>query len=149
MDSLKGGQAHVDFDEVVHNFRAELQGKKPPHASHSGWQLLEHLRIAQHDILEFCRDPKYTSPAWPEGYWPAEAAPPEPYAWENSVAAFKKDHQDFIKLIGDPEQDLLAKLPHGEGQTLLREALLVIDHNAYHLGQLVMLRTELHIWPGK
>jgi uncharacterized damage-inducible protein DinB len=149
VESLKGGQAHADFEDAVKSFPAELQGKKPPHAPHSGWQLLEHLRLAQHDILEFCRDPNYVSPKWPEGYWPAEASPPTADAWRKCVAAFKKDHQEFIQLISDPEQDLLRKLPHGDGQTLLREALLIIDHNAYHLGQLVMLRTQLNIWPGE
>lgn len=123
-----------------------MRGNKPKGAAHTAWQLLEHLRIAQNDILEFSRDPKYVSPKWPEGYWPKEIAPPTSEAWDDTIAAFEKDHQAFGKLISDPAQDLLAKFPHGDGQTLLREALLIIDHNSYHVGQLVMLRVQLGIW---
>jgi hypothetical protein len=148
VDSLKGGEAHTDFESAVKDFPAEMRSRKPEGASHTGWQLLEHLRLAQHDILEFSRDPKYVSPKWPEGYWPTEDAPPNPRAWSESIASFKKDHEAFTKLISDPSNDLLAKLPHGDGQTLLREALLVIDHNGYHVGQLVMLRVQLGIWHG-
>jgi uncharacterized damage-inducible protein DinB len=146
IDSLKGGQAHATFEDAVKDFPATLRGKRPPAASHTAWQLLEHLRIAQHDILEFSRNAKHVSPKWPEGYWPAEPAPASEKAWDESVASFEKDHKEFLKLVEDPSNDLIAKFPHGDGQTLLREALLIIDHNAYHIGQLVMLRVQLGAW---
>jgi uncharacterized damage-inducible protein DinB len=145
-DSLKGGQAHATFEDAVKNFPPELRGKTPHASPHSAWQLLEHLRLAQHDILEFSRDPNYVSPKWPEGYWPKESEPPTPSAWDESIARFEKDHNAFVKLISDPALDLTAKLAHGDGQTLLREALLIIDHNAYHIGQLVLLRNQFGAW---
>jgi uncharacterized damage-inducible protein DinB len=147
LDTLKGGQAHADFQSAIKNFPAEYQGKKPEGAPHTAWQLLEHLRIAQSDILDFSTDPGYVEQKWPDDYWPLEAAPPKPQSWNESVAAFEKDHKEFAALISDPSNDLFAKLPNGDGQTLLREALLIIDHNAYHIGQLVLLRTQLGIWP--
>jgi uncharacterized damage-inducible protein DinB len=146
LDSLKGDQAHATFEDAVKDLPANLRGKKPHGAPHTAWQLLEHLRIAQYDILEFSRNPAYTSPKWPEGYWPAEPAPPTDQALDESIAAFHKDHEDFTHLISDPAHDLFAKIPHGHGQTLLREALLIIDHNAYHIGQLVLLRVQLGAW---
>jgi hypothetical protein len=146
LDSLKGGQAHATFEDAVKDLPAALRGKKPDGAPHTAWQLLEHLRIAQHDILEFSRDSVYTSPKWPEGYWPSDPAPPTDTAWDESIAAFHKDHKAFARLISDPAHDLFVKIPHGDGQTLLREALLVIDHNAYHLGQLIQLRVQLGAW---
>ncbi len=147
MDSLKGGQAHATFEDAIKDFPVDLRGKKPDASPHTAWQLLEHLRLAQRDILEFCRDPKYVSPKWPEGYWPKESAPPTDTGWDESIARFEKDHKAFANLISDPAHDLLAKLAHGDGQTLLREALLVIDHNAYHIGQIVLLRVQLGAWP--
>ncbi len=146
--ALKGGQAHVDFEGAVKNFPLELRGMKPAGAPHTAWQLLEHLRIAQADILEFSRDAKYVAKRWPDDYWPATEAPPSPEAWEESIAAFEQDLKEFSELVADPKQDLSKPFAWGEGQTLLREALLVIDHNGYHLGQLVMLRVQLGIWPG-
>jgi hypothetical protein len=113
---------------------------------HTPWRLLEHMRIAQWDILEFSRDPGHVSPAFPEGYWPEGDAPPEAQAWDRSVRAFRADLQAMQDLVRDPATDLFARIPHGDGQTVLREALLVADHNAYHLGQLVMLRRCLGIW---
>jgi len=107
--------------------------------------LLEHMRLAQWDILEFSRNPKHVSPAWPEGYWPTSEAPPSQKAWESSIAAFKKDLRSMEHLVANPKTDLCAKLPWGDGQTLLREALLAADHNAYHLGQLIMLRKSIGI----
>jgi uncharacterized damage-inducible protein DinB len=150
LDYLKGGHAHATFDDAVKNLPSALRGKKPEGASHTPWQLLEHLRIAQHDILEFSRDASHVSPKWPEGYWPAESTPPSDAAWDKSIAAFNKNLEEFRALISDPDpdHDLYAKLPHGDGQTLLREALLIIDHNAYHVGQLVMLRVQLGAWPS-
>jgi uncharacterized damage-inducible protein DinB len=146
LDTLTGGQAHATFEDAVKDFPTDIRGKKPHASPHTAWQLLEHLRIAQHDILEFCRNPKYVSPRWPEAYWPAEAAPPTDFTWDESIAAFEKNHKQFQELISDPKNDLLAELPHGDGQTLLREALLVIDHNAYHIGQLILLRVQLGAW---
>lgn len=146
LETLTGGQAHATFEAAVKDFPAQLRGKKPEGAPHTAWQLLEHLRIAQHDILEFSRDPHYVSPKWPEGYWPTEPAPPTETAWDESIANFAKDDQAFRDLISDPAQDLFAPFPHGDGQTLLREALLIIDHNAYHVGQLILLRTQQGIW---
>jgi hypothetical protein len=143
LDALRGHQAHIEFSAAVKDFPAELQGVKPAGAPHSAWQLLEHLRIAQNDILEFSRDPKHRSPEWPEGYWPATDAPPDPNAWAESVAAFERDAKAFSSLITNPKNELLQPLPHGEGQTLLREALLVSSHNSYHLGQLVFLKKIL------
>jgi hypothetical protein len=114
---------------------------------HTGWQLLEHVRIAQWDILEFSRDAKHVSPGFPEGYWPKTPVPADGSAWDKSIEAFQRDLQEMIKLVKNPKVDLFAKIPHGEGQTVLREALLVADHNSYHLGQLVDLRRALGTWP--
>jgi hypothetical protein len=143
---LAGGGAHLDFEKVVRNFPAELRGKKPSGLPYSAWELLEHLRIAQWDILEFSRNPKHVSPRWPQGYWPAREAPADSAAWDASLEAFRRDLKVMQDLVGNPSTDLFAKIPHGEDQTILREALLVADHNAYHLGQLVMLRRLLGAW---
>src|SRR3954470_8550561 len=143
VDAMSGHHSHIDFDAVVEDFPTELRGLKPCGASHSAWQLLEHLRIAQSDILEFSRNPKHKSPKWPEGYWPEVQAPPNPEAWTESVAAFKRDGKELAALVNNPTSDLFHALPHGEGQTLLREALLVASHNSYHLGQLVFLKKIL------
>ena len=143
---LKGGGAHLNFDKVIDNLPAELRGAKPPGISHTPWRLLEHLRIAQWDILEFTRNPRHVSPPWPEGYWPAGDAPPDDAAWDRSVAAFRADLRAMQDLVADPATDLFTPLPHGEGQTALREALLVADHNAYHIGQLVVVRRLLGAW---
>lgn len=135
--------AHLTFDEAVTGFPAELRGRKPDGAPHTPWQLLEHLRIAQWDILDFSRNPKYQEMKWPEDYWPKTAAPPDAEAWDKSVEQFRQDLDTLVDLISDPAADLTARLPHGSGQTLLREALLVADHNSYHLGQLVYARKTL------
>ena len=145
---LGSGDAHLDFDAVVADFPARLRGAKPVRLPHTPWQLLEHLRIAQRDILEFSRNPRHVSPEFPAGYWPAGAAPPEERAWENSVKAFRADLKAMKNLVADPPTGLFARIPHGQGQTILREVLLVVDHNAYHLGQLVMIRRLLGAWPG-
>jgi hypothetical protein len=143
---LKGRGAHADFEAAVAGLPAHLRGAKPTGAPHSAWQLVEHLRIAQWDILEFTRDPKHVSPAWPEGYWPATEAPPTDSAWDASLAKFRNDLETMQSLVSNPETDLLAPLAHGQGQTILREALLAADHNAYHIGQVVMLRNLLGAW---
>jgi hypothetical protein len=143
---LEGGGAHASFESAIKDFPAELRGKTPRGAEHSAWELLEHLRIAQWDILDFSRNPDYREQKWPDDYWPGTAAPPDEKAWGKSVRAFKKDLKAMCALVSDEKTDLFAKIPHGNGQTILREALLVADHNAYHLGQLVLLRRLLGAW---
>ena len=140
---MRGHQSHVDFDSAVEDFPAELRGLKPAGAPHTAWQLLEHMRIAQRDILDFSRDPHHQSPEWPEGYWPAGKTPPDAQAWDASVEAFQKDAREFNKLVQDLHEDLFKRFEHGDGQTLLREVLLVATHNSYHLGQLVFLKKML------
>jgi len=144
---LKGGNAHVDFDSAVKNLPAKLRGMRPEGAEHSPWELLEHMRIAQWDILEFSLNPRHKSPEFPRGYWPRAAAPPNEKAWEKSVASFRKDLEAFCDLVTDETTDLFARIPHGDGQTILWEALLAADHNSYHLGQLVLVRRLLGAWP--
>lgn len=146
VDLLTKAQAHATFDDAVKNLPPDLRGKAPKGAEHSPWQLLEHLRIAQRDILEFSRNAKHESPKWPEGYWPKEKSPADDKAWDKSVRAFKHDLKEMVELVQDQKTDLFAKIPHGEGQTILREALLVADHNAYHIGQLVLVRRLLGAW---
>jgi hypothetical protein len=143
---LAGGDAHATFDDAVADLPETLQGKVPKGAEHSPWQLLEHLRIALWDILEFAIDAKHKSPKWPEGYWPKAAAPPDAKAWHKSVQTFRSDLKRFTKLLTDDSTNLFAKIPHGDGQTILRQALLAADHNAYHLGQLVLVRRLLGAW---
>jgi uncharacterized damage-inducible protein DinB len=146
LDLLRGRNAHADFDSVMADFPSRLRGVKPPGAAHTAWQLLEHMRIAQSDILEFSRDGKHKSPPWPEGYWPKTEAPPAAASWNNSLRSFRADLKGMAKLVADKKTELFARIPHGSGQTILREALLVADHNSYHLGQLVLLRRLLGTW---
>ncbi len=146
LDLLRGRNAHADFDAAVADLPSRLRGLKPPGVPYTAWQLLEHMRIAQSDILEFSRDGKHKSPPWPEGYWPKTEAPPNAASWNNSLRSFRADLKAMAKLVADKKTDLFAKIPHGTGQTILREALLVADHNSYHLGQLVLLRRLLGTW---
>jgi DinB superfamily len=146
LELLDGGNAHLNFDKAVAGLPAKLRGSKPAGVPHSPWQLVEHLRIAQWDILEFSRNPKHVSPDWPKGYWPEGETPPSAKAWENSLKKFEVDLSAMKKLVSNRNTDLFARIPHGEGQTILREALLVADHNAYHIGQLVLLRRLLGAW---
>jgi hypothetical protein len=146
VELLNGGHAHVDFDSAVKDWPAILQGKKPEGAAHSPWEVLEHMRLAQWDILEFTRDPKHVSPEFPAGYWPKTQAPTDSKAWNKSVAAFRSDLKAMIEIVESKSTDFFAPLPHGDGQTILREALLVADHNAYHLGELLLLRRLLGAW---
>ncbi len=145
---LDGGGAHAKFDEVVADIPPKLLGQKPAGLPHSLWMLLEHLRIAQRDILEFSRNPKHASPKWPEGYWPAAEASPSAAAWSASVEKFRQDLKAMQDLVKDPKTDLFANIPWGDGQTVLREALLLADHNAYHLGQMLDVRRLLGAWPA-
>jgi hypothetical protein len=147
VELLEGRKAHVDFDRAIAVLPAKLRGAKGKGLDFTPWRLLEHLRIAQRDILEFCRDPEHVSPAWPAGYWPAADTPPSARAWEKSVTAFRRDLTAMKKLVKNSKTDLFARISGGTGQTILREAMLVADHNAYHLGQLVMLRRLLGAWP--
>jgi hypothetical protein len=135
--------AHLSFDEAVKGFPVKLRGAKPKGAPHTSWQLLEHLRIAQADILDFSRNPAYQEMKWPDDYWPKTEVPPDAAAWDHSVEQFRRDLKAMEKLVSDASVDLTARIPHGTGQTVLREALLVADHNAYHLGQLVFVRKML------
>jgi uncharacterized damage-inducible protein DinB len=143
---LKGGDAHADFEHAIADFPAEARGKIPKSAEHSPWQVLEHMRIAQWDILDFSTNPKYKTREWPKEYWPETEAPPEPKAWDRSVNDYRKDLKGLCALVEDEKTDLFAKIPHGGGQTILREILVVADHNAYHLGQIVLLRRLLGVW---
>ena len=140
---LTKGEAHVDARSELKDFPANLRGRKPEGAPHTPWQLLEHLRIAQLDILQFSIDAKHESPKWPEGYWPETESPPSDKAWDKSMQQFLDDLDAMCELVKDTKRDLFARIPHGTGQTLLREALLLADHNAYHLGQIVLVRRTL------
>jgi len=144
---LQGKGAHLDFESAVADLPARVRGARPAGVPYSPWRLVEHLRIAQWDILEFCRNPAHISPEFPGGYWPSGDAPPDEQAWEAGVQAFQKDLQAMQDLVRDPATDLFAPIPHGNGQTILREALLVADHNSYHLGQLIVVRRGLGAWP--
>lgn len=144
---LKGGGAHVHFMDAVEGFPEAKRGTFIAGLPHTGWQLLEHSRIAQWDILEFSRNAKHVSPGFPEGYWPKTPGPPDAAAWDKSLEAFQRDLEEMISLVKSPKTDLYANIPHGDDQTILREALLLADHNAYHLGQLVDLRRALGEWP--
>ena len=140
---LRGGQAHLTLDDVVKDFPSKLRGVKPNRAPHTAWQLVEHMRIALWDILEFSRDGKHASPPWPDGYWPKDEKPPSDAAWTSSIESIRRDMAAMEKLVENPKTDLYEKIPHGTGQNILREALLVADHNAYHVGQLMLLRRML------
>lgn len=144
---LSWGEAHTDWKTAIDGVSKSKRGVRPPGSPHSAWELLEHLRIGQWDILNFCLDPKHASPEWPKGYWPKATEPPSDAAWEQSVEAFKKDNEAMGKLVMDPKQDLFAPIAHGSGQTILRQVLLLADHNSYHLGQFVLVRRLLADWP--
>jgi uncharacterized damage-inducible protein DinB len=139
-------EAHVGFDRAVKGIPTRLLGKLPQGVEHSIWQLVEHLRIAQADILEFCLTARYKEKKWPDDYWPMPLGPSSAAAWTKSLAAYRRDRQALQRLAANNKIDLLAKIPHGTGQTYLREILLVADHNAYHIGQIVALRRTLGIW---
>lgn len=146
IELLRSKGAHADFDQAVEGLPEELRGARVKEVPFTPWGLLEHLRLAQWDILEFSRDAKHKSPEWPEGYWPHGDVPPDAAAWDSSVAAFRRDLSEMMKLVKNPSNDLFTPIPHGQGQTLLREALLVADHNSYHIGQLILLRRLLGAW---
>jgi hypothetical protein len=140
---LTKAEAHVDIGSALKDFPQSLRGRKPAGAPHTPWQLLEHLRIAQSDIVQFTLNSKHRSPKFPDGYWPKTETPPDDRSWDRSVALILEDLDDMVALVADPKIDLLKKIPHSTGQTYLREALLLSDHNSYHVGQIVMLRRIL------
>ena len=143
---LRGGHAHIGFKKAVAGMPEELRGRKPRGAPYTAWQQVEHMRIAQQDILEYIRTPKHVSPEWPAAYWP-QPVPPTQSAWDRSVRAFQADLKTLADMAGDPSTDLLSRVPHDpDGPTILHELLLVADHNAYHLGQLIVLRRILGAW---
>lgn len=146
VELLKGGNAHVGFMDALKNLPPSVRGTFAAELPHTAWQLLEHMRIAQWDILEFTRDARHVSPGWPKGYWPKTPRPPSSAAWEKSVRRFRADLKAMEKIVADRRTDLYARIPHGDGQTYLREALLVADHNSYHLGQLLVARRLLGDW---
>jgi hypothetical protein len=143
---LGGGTAHAGFDDAIAEFPAKLRGVRPAGAVHSAWEIIEHLRLAQWDMLEFSRNPKHVSPEWPGGYWPKNPEPENTAAWNDSVKAFQNDLEAMRELVAHSGSDLFAPFPHGSGQNLLREALQLADHNAYHIGELVLLRRLLGAW---
>lgn len=146
LELLGSNHAHLDFEKAIAGLPAELRGAKPPGLPFTPWRLIEHMRIAQWDILQFSINPHHISPDFPEGYWPKGDAPPDSSAWDQSIAAFQADLKAIMDLVSDGTTDLFTPLPYGQGQTILREALLVADHNAYHLGQLVTVRRLLGAW---
>ncbi len=143
--SLSGKGAHMSFDQAVKGFPLNRVGERVPHLAHTAWQLAYHLWITQWDILEFSRDPAHESPEWPLGYWPSTDSPDSDRLWDQTLRKFRTDLDSVIGMVRDEKNDLLAPFAHGKGQTLLREALLVIDHNSYHVGQLVDLKRLLGV----
>ncbi len=146
---LQGGNAHMGIDDAVADFPMEFINQHPPNVTYTPWHLLEHLRITQFDILEFVRNPEYVSPQWPEGYWPAPGASATPERWQQTIDAFKADLQAIQDIVQDPGTQILAELPHAQGYTMLREILLVADHNAYHIGEFAILRQVMGTWPAE
>lgn len=148
IELLRGGHAHVTPKQALNGFDPALRNARPADGLHSVWQDLEHMRLAQEDILRYTLDASWTSPPFPDGYWPKETDDPTEETWEASVAGFFADLEEVIKLVEDESLDLTSEIPHGEGHTYLREILLVADHNAYHLGQIVQTRKALGDWEG-
>ena len=148
VDLLRAQNAHVDLETAIAKLPPKLRGVKPKGFPHTAWQLLEHIRIANWDILEFSKNANHVSPPWPEGYWPKTEAPPNAGAWDKSVRQVRSSMSGMIRLVRSKKTDLFARIPHGTGQTVLREALLIADHNAYHVGQIVLLRRLLGAWKG-
>ncbi|MFN2221571.1 MAG: DinB family protein [Chloroflexota bacterium] len=144
---LTGRNAHYTFEDAVADFPMEAINRRPPNVAYTPWHLVEHLRIAQWDILEFMRDPDHVSPDWPKGYWPDPQAATNPAGWQQSLDRFRADLAAVESMVRDPELDITAELPHAAGYTYLREFLLVADHNAYHIGEFAILRQIMSTWP--
>lgn len=143
---LQGGDAHMTFDEAVANFPREHMNTKPPNVPYTPWHLLEHIRMAQWDILEFIKNPQYVSPPWPEGYWPLESIEADEVTWEKTLAAFRADLQCLLEMLSDPSVNLYIPILHGNGQNILREMLVVADHNAYHISEFATYRQVMETW---
>jgi hypothetical protein len=143
---LRGGNAHLTLDQIVEGYPSEAINELPPNVPYSPWHLLEHIRIAQRDILEFIRDPDHVSPKWPEGYWPPEGERADQARWQDTIQSLHSDMQELQAMVQDPNTDLYADLPHAEGYTVLREMLLVADHNSHHLGEFAILRQVMGTW---
>jgi len=146
VELIRGGSAHVDVKSAVADFPADKRGVKPDGAPYNAWQLLWHMNFTLHDLLEFCTNPKYLAPKWPDEYWPKEEEPPSTVAWDATLRALQADLAAFEKMIMDSAQNMYATIPWGDGQTVLREILLAADHNSYHLGQIILLRKQLEAW---
>ena len=146
VEQLTGQNAHLSFENAVQDLEVDAVGRRPQNVPYSIWEQVEHIRIALNDIVEFCVDPDYRSPEWPEGYWPDEKRPAGESEWKQSLDQIRRDMQRMVDLVSDAERDLFEPFPHGDGQTLFREAVLVIDHNAYHTGQIVTIRRSLKLW---
>jgi hypothetical protein len=144
---LRGGHAHMTFDQAVADFPLDRINDHPPHVPYTPWHLLEHVRIAQWDILEFIRNPSHVSPEWPEGYWPPQQVEADPQQWQQTLGGFRTDLRALEAMVQDPQTDLYAELPHAPGYTILREILVVADHNAYHIGEFGILRQVMGTWP--
>lgn len=147
LELLRGGHAHMPLDRSLADYPPEDMNRRAPNVTYTPWQLLEHIRIAQRDIIEFIRDPDYVSPRWPEGYWPTPGARADEEAWRRTVEGIRADRRALEAMLEDPDTDLYAPLPHGSGQTILREMLLVADHSGYHLGEFALMRQILDNWP--
>jgi len=148
LELLSGGHAHVTFQDAIAAWPPQLRGAKPPGQPFTPWRLLEHIRISQWDIVEFTKSAKHVSPEWPAGYWPERDAPPDAAAWDKSIAQVTRALKVMARIVADRKTDLYARIPHGTGQTVLREALVLADHNSYHVGQLVLLRRLVGAWKG-
>ncbi len=148
VELLGKGHAHITLADAIAEWPPALRGTKPPGQPFTPWRVLEHIRISQWDIVEFTKSASHVSPEWPAGYWPEQDAPPGAAAWERSVAQVERDLRTMRRLVADPKTDLFARIPHGTGQTVLREALVLADHNSYHVGQLALLRRLLGAWSG-
>ncbi len=146
IELLQGGSAHTSLDEALKNLPPDVRDSKTGAIPYSIWELAEHIRISQWDIVEFSRNPNHTSPDWPDEYWPSESSPESDNVWNASIEAIHIDLQDMVEMVLDPQNNLLKPFSHGNGQTLMREALLLADHNAYHLGQIILIRKLLGNW---
>jgi uncharacterized damage-inducible protein DinB len=144
--ALNWEQAHATFDSAIAKLPAELRGRRPDHFPHSAWELVEHIRRTQHDLLEFCTNANYHELKWPGDYWPAASAPESAAAWNESVAAYHRDVAAMAAFTTDDARDLTAKIPHGTGQTYLRTILVAVDHTSYHVGQIIAVRRLLGSW---
>jgi hypothetical protein len=148
--SLGWEEGHASVESAAKNLAPALRGERPTGYPHSPWELIEHIRITQSDLLDFCQNPDYVEELeWPRDYWPASPKPPSSDAWDNSIAGYKRDREAFARFTTETDLDLTAKIPRGKGQTYLRTILLAVDHASYHVGQLVGVRRLLGAWPAK